>query len=149
MCAIWFGGIAVVRNPFRRKRRPLTVEERRALPPLERWRDATDGLRSRVNVPPALANAWLLDQARAKWGTVVVAHSSMHDLIFSRQGDKWPWPVVVRVSWSEGVYEFNLLVDTGILVSADRCLAPNASVVLDSFLYQLAGQLTPDAPIPG
>ncbi len=70
----------------------------------------------------------------------------MHDLVLSRLGETYPWSVQVRVSWEAGVYEFRLLEAMGaILVSADRCFASNAPVVLDAFLYQLAGQLGPDS----
>jgi hypothetical protein len=96
-------------------------------------------------VPAAQASAWLLDAGRAKWATIIVAHTSMHDLVFSRQGEAYPWPVQVRVSWEAGVYEFRLLEGMGgILVNADRCFESNAPAVLDAFLYQLAGQLGPD-----
>jgi hypothetical protein len=41
------------------------------------------------------------------------------------------------------VYEFKVIKHRGMLVAADRCNAPNAPVVLDSFLHQLAGELGP------
>ena len=122
-----------------------TPAEIRALPPRDRWLAAMDHLRDLSIVPAALASLWLLEQALDTWASRVVAHSSMHALIFSRPGDAYPWPVQVRVSWRDGVYEFRLLEGQGgILVSADRCFAKNAPAVLDAFLYQLAGQLAPD-----
>jgi hypothetical protein len=106
------------------------------------WTTTAESLRSLDQVPAALANAWLLDHGRDKWGHVVAARSSMHDLLFTRQGDDYPFQRTVRVSWRDGVYTFELAVPAG-QVSADRCFAPKASIVLDSFLYQLAGDAEP------
>jgi hypothetical protein len=60
----------------------------------------------------------------------------MNDLLFTRDGDDYPFSECVRVSWAEGVFEFSYIVKDQ-LVTADRCREPNAAVVLDSFLLQL------------
>lgn len=68
----------------------------------------------------------------------------MHDVLFTRLDDPYPWPLWVVVSWLAGVYEFRLINDRGIVITADRCFVANAPVVLDSFLYQLTRELGGD-----
>jgi hypothetical protein len=70
----------------------------------------------------------------------------MHDVLFTRPGDEYPFDQSVRVSWSDGVYEFLLLVEGSRLVAAgDKCLAGPAPDVLDAFLVQLVGGDVPGA----
>jgi hypothetical protein len=106
------------------------------------WSQTIDFLRGLKNVPAALANADLLESAQATWERVVVAQSSMHDILFTMPGDRYPFRAEVRVSWQEGVYEVRLL-RTDLLITADRCLAPKSRLVLDAFLAQLAGGSSP------
>jgi hypothetical protein len=111
--------------------------------PDELWVQSTQNLRGRKDVPAAQANAWLLDQGCEMWSNAVMARTSMHDLLFTRIGDLFPVPLAVVVSWEADVYEFRLIDRWGqmgaMIVSADRCRSANAPVVLDAFLYQLAG----------
>jgi hypothetical protein len=101
------------------------------------WDESITTLGRRDRVPAAQANAVLLESARAEWeGTPVVPRTSMHDLLFTNVGDAYPWAVSVRVSWSDGVFEFSL-VRGGLLVTADRCRAENSIAVLGAFLCQL------------
>jgi hypothetical protein len=67
----------------------------------------------------------------------------MHSLLFTMPGDAYPFDRTVRVSWSADVYEFQLAGSLKPLVTADRCFAANAPVVLAAFLYQLAGAAAP------
>lgn len=90
----------------------------------------------------ALVNADLLESARARWDGVVVARTSMHDLLFTLPGDPYPFERNVRVSWLNGTFEFRL-IRNGLLVTADRCHELNSRLVLDSFLAQLAGGASP------
>jgi hypothetical protein len=109
--------------------------------PLDGWKDTAATLRSREVVPAAQANAELLDRAMSRWRTHVAVRSSMHDLVFTRLASPTPREKShVQVSWRDGVYEFRLVDSRGLLITADRCYAGNASVVLDSFLFQLAGE---------
>jgi hypothetical protein len=62
----------------------------------------------------------------------------MHDLLFTVPGQEYPFDPVVRVRWSDDVYEFWLIADRH-LVTADKCLEPTSPQVLDSFLAQLVG----------
>jgi len=107
----------------------------------EVWTDTTTALRRREGVPAAQAAADLLDRAKTRWDTRVAVRSSMHDLVFSRLAEQHVRAKLrVRVSWQEGVFEFRLTDPAGPLITADRSLAGNALVVLDSFLFQLAGE---------
>jgi hypothetical protein len=67
----------------------------------------------------------------------------MHDLVFSKMGDERRLRPRVRVSWHEGVYEFRLTDERGLLVTADRSYWGNAPALLEAFLYQVAGDLGP------
>ena len=109
------------------------------------WVDSLRFLGELNQVPAAAASARLLSAARPRWGGIVVARTSMVDLLFTRPGDEYPFEITVRVSWDDGIFEFRLHDRAGYrLVSADRCQAPNAPAVLDAFLFQLAGDLVPD-----
>jgi hypothetical protein len=113
--------------------------------PETRWKDSTEFLRSLSAVPEAQANVWLLDQARDRWASVVIARTSMHSLLFTMPNEPYPFNKTVMVRWAADVYEFRfeerLRLAEGLnpLVAADRCFAVNAPLVLDAFLYQLAG----------
>lgn len=63
----------------------------------------------------------------------------MWDLLFTNLGDVYPWRAEVRVAQSKGIFEFRLH-RRGLLVTADRCLEPDAVNVLDAFLYQLLAE---------
>ena len=112
--------------------------------PRTSWKESTDFLRGLTRVPEAQANAWLLDQARGRWASVVMARTSMHSLLFSMPGDAYPFDRTVHVSWSADVYEFQLSGTLRSVVTADRSFAAIAMSVLDSFLYQLAGSAAPN-----
>ena len=119
--------------------------------PENQWDRSTAHLRDLDAVPAAQANAWLLDQAREKWRSVVMARTSMYSLWFTMPGDVFPFDRTVKVSWLDDVYEFRFEDEVRLrerrlepLVAADRSFAANAPVVLDSFLYQLAGEFGPD-----
>lgn len=107
------------------------------------WKESTEFLRGLKLVPEAQANAWLLDQARDRWASVVVARTSMHSLLFTMPEDAYPFDLTVLVSWRADVYEFTLAGSLKPLVTADRCFAVKAPAVLDAFLYQLAGAAAP------
>lgn len=100
------------------------------------WAEIAEDIGSRSGVPAAHAVGALLAGAGERWESTVDAHSSMHDLVFTRPGDVYPWPEVVRVSWREGVFDFRLERNS-ILVTADRCRDDRAREVLDAFLIQL------------
>jgi hypothetical protein len=102
------------------------------------WGDVVNDLKGRTGVPAALVNAGLLESVRERWDGVVVARTSMHDLLFTLPGDPYPFAGAVRVSWLDGTFEFRLIRNS-LLVTADRCREPNAGLLLDSFLAQLAG----------
>lgn len=112
----------------------------------EKWAALTGRLESYERVPAAQAAAALLRRA-AKWNGHVIARGSMHDLLFTRLGDEFPFDESVRVSWMDGIYEFLLLAKQSRLVAAtDKCRAPNVEAVLDSFLVQLTGGDVPAVP---
>ena len=101
------------------------------------WGDVVKDLKGTTGVPAALVNSELLESARARWDGVVVARTSMHDLLFTLPGDPYPFEGNVRVSWLDGTFEFRLFRN-GLIITADRCSELNSSLVLDSFLAQLA-----------
>jgi hypothetical protein len=105
------------------------------------WADIVDRLKKMTNIPAALAEADLLASAQARWDGVVVPHTSLSDLLFALPGDRFPFAVSVRVSWQDGVFEFQLTRQE-LLITADRCREPSR-LVLDSFLSQLAGGSSP------
>jgi hypothetical protein len=106
---------------------------------IQRWADVTETFRGRVGLAPEQALVLILDAARDRWGGRVDARTSMHDLLFTRIGDRYPFPLSVRVAWLDGVYEFELRPDAAGVIMGDRCLALNAPSVLEAFLYQLTG----------
>jgi hypothetical protein len=102
------------------------------------WSESSSFLRTLDTVPGSIATAELLDSAAAKWARTVESHTSMHDLVFTLPADTYPWRKEVRVSQTDGVFEFRLVIDRH-LVTADRASTDKASTVLDAFLMQLAG----------
>ena len=101
------------------------------------WDESIEKFRGLDRVPAAQANAGLLESARADWEmTPVVPRTSMHDLLFTNVGDEYPWGVSVRVSWSDGVFEF-ALVRGGLVITADRSGPENSVTVRGAFLHQL------------
>ena len=102
------------------------------------WNDSVDSLRDRTAVPAAQAAARLLQQAEDRWEGRVVARMSMHDLLFTVPGQAYPFEEEVRVSWTDGVFEFVLTAQHGKVVAGDRC-RETAPLVLDAFLSQLVG----------
>jgi hypothetical protein len=89
--------------------------------------------------PAARANAWLLEQAGARWAGHVDPHPAMHDLLFALPGDEAPFQTSVKVQWADGWFEL-WLVDDGFLVTADRGEDATAPALLDAFLLQLTGE---------
>ena len=62
----------------------------------------------------------------------------MHDLVFTRPGDRYPFDESVDVAWDDGIFEFRL--HTGqTLIAADRSHEDAAPDVLSAFLSQLVG----------
>jgi hypothetical protein len=109
------------------------------------WVDSIRSLEEQDRIPAAAANASLLRVAHPRWRPIVMARTSMFDLLFTRPGDAYPFETTVRVSWDAEVFEFRLHDRAGFrLVTADRCHAANAPRVLDAFLFQLAGDLASD-----
>lgn len=104
------------------------------------WMQVAADLRERDGVPAAEANAGLLEDASATWAGRVIARTSMHDLLFTRPGDGYPFQEQVRVAWADEVFTFTLQVEQGMVVSADRARAAKAGSVLDAFLLQLIGE---------
>lgn len=102
------------------------------------WQHVQRSLSGRSDVPAALANGRLLAALPAGWRGRVVARTSMHDLLFTRPADRYPFPSTVRVSWAEDVYSFSLTNEVGV-VAADKSHEPNARSVLAAFLCQLVG----------
>lgn len=90
-------------------------------------------------MPAAQANASLLESARGAWGSSVLARTSMNDLLFTNPGDAYPFRAHLRVSWADGVFEFQL-ARRGLLVTADRCFVENSEPVLNAFLHQLVAE---------
>jgi hypothetical protein len=105
---------------------------------VESWDDLAAGLGERVAVPAAQASARLLRKAKARWLHRIVPRSSMHDLMFTRPGDEYPFEEWLRVSWREGVYDLVLTKHPGVLITADKCTEANVDAVLTAFLCQLA-----------
>jgi hypothetical protein len=103
-----------------------------------RWPETIDDLRGRV-IPAAQANASLLESAQEAWESSVVPRTSMNDLLFTNPGDEHPFTAWVRVSWADGIFEFQLARSRG-LVTADRCFVENSQAVLSAFLHQLLAE---------
>lgn len=66
------------------------------------WQMSLDYLQSLHEVPVALSNAAVLAQARGRWQHMVVARTSMHDLLFTLPGEDYPFRSSVRVRWTSG-----------------------------------------------
>jgi len=103
------------------------------------WKSSLDFLRSLDGVPAAEVTADLLESVLADWQDRVVARTSMHDLLFTKLGQGYPWKAQVRASAVGNVFEFQLLRGQH-LVTADRCHRDNAEAVLRSFLAQLEAE---------
>jgi hypothetical protein len=112
--------------------------------PSQTWVEIAESLRS-FDAPAARAVGDLLAAAGERWESTVDVHSSMHDLVFTRPEDVYPWPEVVHVSWREGVFGFRLERDS-MLVTADRCRVDRAREVLDAFLLQLEADIGYEFP---
>jgi hypothetical protein len=102
------------------------------------WKERVNFLRELENVPAARANAELLQEAALQWAGRLVPRTSMHDLLFTRIGDDYPFDAEVRVHYADGVFEFTLL-RRGLLVTADRSHRELSGQVLNAFLLQLVG----------
>ena len=63
----------------------------------------------------------------------------MHDLLFTRLGDQYPFPRFVRVAFDadDETFTFTLWSSAGI-VAGDKTRHATAPAVLDAFLTQLA-----------
>jgi len=104
------------------------------------WADTVKRLRDINRVPSALANAELLNGARERWSGRVIPRTSMHDLLFTRPGDEYPFARTVRVASESEAFRFELRAGfPSVLVTADRATREKAPVVLDAFLLQLVG----------
>lgn len=101
------------------------------------WTNTRVGLLAQT-VPAAAANGRLLEAMPDGWRDRVVARTSMHDLLFTRPGDRYPFSSTVRVAWADDVYSFTLSNEVGV-VAADKCFETNATSVLAAFLCQLVG----------
>lgn len=104
----------------------------------ESWEALASRLETYDGVPAAQAAARLLRRMPTRWHNTVTARGSMHDILFTPAGDRYPFGDIVRVQWREGVYEFHLS-RRGLLVTADRSHEEHALAVLEAFLHQLAG----------
>lgn len=102
------------------------------------WEQSIDFLLDCSDVPHARATAALLEQARDRWRGRVVPRTSMHSLLFTIPGQPYPFDQSVLVSWTDDVFEFQL-VGGGVVQAADRCHEATAPAVLDAFLAQLVG----------
>ncbi len=108
------------------------------------WQDAAEFLAS-TEVPAATANRDLLLTLRPRWQKSVEAKTSMHDLLFIRPGDGYPWQDYVEVEHLDSVFEVRVFCET-MLIAGDRCTAANAPAVVEAALMQLVGdeqQATP------
>jgi hypothetical protein len=104
------------------------------------WDESVASLRGRSRVPAALANAELLAHAGARWRGQVVPRTSMHELLFTRPGDGYPFPRAVRVAVEDDGFEFRLIVDAGgraEAVATKRVMPVAAESTLDEFLTRL------------
>ena len=99
--------------------------------PERSWTQVVADLQHRDGVPAAQANAELLASVGATWNGRVVPRTSMHDLLFTRPGDDYPFEEQVRVAWADGVFTFTLQAEDGKLVTADRARTANAGPVRD------------------
>ena len=108
-------------------------------PPSEPTWTATVAALTEQDHPAGRANAWLLEQAEARWAGHVVPHPALHDLVFTLPGDEAPFQTTVKVQWADGRFEL-WLVDDGFLVTADRGEGAAAPALLDAFLLQLTGE---------
>jgi hypothetical protein len=104
------------------------------------WRESAESLELRTAVPAALANAELLREAEERWSGEVVARTSMHDLLFTRPGDVYPFPRFVRVAVDGDAFDFRLCVlnqDDLEVVAEQRTSRDVALATLESFLVRL------------
>jgi hypothetical protein len=72
-----------------------------------------------------------------RWERCVDVHSSIDRyLLFTRPRAKYPFNPVVKVTWTDGVYAFQLENLVGV-VTADKCFEPKSVSVMTAFLEQL------------
>jgi hypothetical protein len=84
------------------------------------------------------ALAALARKVSSRWERRVGVHSSIDRyLLFTRPRAKYPFNPVVKVTWTDGVYAFQLENLVGV-VTADKCFEPRSVAVLTAFLEQLA-----------
>jgi hypothetical protein len=83
------------------------------------------------------ALAALARKVRGRWERRVDVHSSIDRyLLFTRRRAKYPFNPVVKVTWTDGVYAFQLENLVGV-VTADKCFEPKSVSVMTAFLEQL------------
>ncbi len=100
------------------------------------WPEAITRLRARTGVAPALAAALVLTEARARWEERVVVATAGNDLLFSRPGDAYPFPLDVRIGLAGTVYSVRLVAQTAV-VEATEARPANVDAVLDTYLRRL------------
>ncbi|HEX4016454.1 MAG TPA: hypothetical protein VHX15_06910 [Frankiaceae bacterium] len=105
------------------------------------WASNLRLLKAETESPLAQASYRLLRASSSAWKSSVVSHTSLWNLLFSNPGDSYPWQAHVRVNWSDGIFEFQLIRKAGVLVTADRCREPNSVAVLGAFLHQLTAEV--------
>jgi hypothetical protein len=110
------------------------------------WADGVESLRRRTAVTAALVNADLLEGAESRWRGQVIPRTSMHDLLFTRPGDEYPFERSVRVAFNpdDETFAFTLMSQAGP-VTGDVTRPETAPAVLDAFLMQLVGQTSDPA----
>lgn len=99
------------------------------------WQASLDFLRGCISVPAALGNATTLMAARRRWSQHLICRTSMHDLLFTRPGDAFPFDDSVRVH-IDGVQ--HLVRRTHLEeVTEQECSVDDVDRVLDDALEAL------------
>ncbi len=105
------------------------------------WSEGIDRLRLRTGVAASLAAAGVLTAARSRFEGSVVAHTAGNDLLFTRPGDEFPFPLDVRVSLTGKVYDVRITTPEG-LVDRSEATPADVDAAVAAYLDHLVGEPT-------
>ncbi|VXB43963.1 conserved hypothetical protein [Aeromicrobium sp. 9AM] len=113
--------------------------ERMPEPTWTSWRESLAFLRDCATVPAALSNATTLVTAQRRWRNHVVARTSMHDLLFTRPDEEYPFTASVRVRADSSTWAVETISDEQ--QERQECTIGNIDRVLDVALGRLVAPL--------
>jgi hypothetical protein len=108
-----------------------------SLDPATSWKSTLSFCDQFPDDPLWQALAALARKASSRWESRVDVHSSIDRyLLFTRPRAKYPFNPVVKVTWTNGAYAFQLENLVGV-VTADKCFESKSVSAMTAFLEQL------------